>query len=128
MATLLRFAAVAVLACAVALLIRRSNPELLIPLAAAVCCFVLWGTLRLLEPVREVLERSAALSGLGGVYFLPVAKCAVIGIVTRGASDLCRDGGQSAMAGAVELGGAAAALLVSLPLLTALLGFLEKLL
>ena len=128
MAALLRFAAVAVLACAVALLIRRSNPELLIPLAAAVCCFTLWGTLRLLEPVREVLERSAALSGLGGVYFLPVAKCAVIGIVTKGAADLCRDGGQSAMAGAVELGGAAAALVVSLPLLNALLDFVEQLL
>ena len=46
----------------------------------------------------------------------------------KGAADLCRDGGQSAVAGAVELGGAAAALYVSLPLLTALLGFLEKLL
>lgn len=128
MAALLRFAAVAVLAAAVALLIRRSNPELQVPLAAAVCCFVLWGSLRLLEPVREVLERAAALSSLGGVYFLPVAKCAVIGIVTKGAADLCRDGGQSAMAGAVELGGAAAALVVSLPLLAALLDFLEQLL
>ena len=128
MAALLRFAAVAVLAAAVALLLRRSNPELQVPLAAAVCCFVLWGSLRLLEPVREVLERAAALSGLGGVYFLPVAKCAVIGIVTKGAADLCRDGGQSAMAGAVELGGAAAALVVSLPLLAALLDFLEQLL
>ena len=128
MAALLRFAAVAVLAAAVALLLRRSNPELQVPLAAAVCCFALWGTLRLLEPVRQVLERAAALSGLGGVWFLPVAKCAVIGIVTKGAADLCRDGGQSAMAGAVELGGTAAALVVSLPLLTALLDFLEQLL
>ncbi len=128
MGALLRFAAAAVLAAAAALLLRRSNPELQIPLAAGVCVFVLWGALRLLEPVRLLLERAAALSGLGGEYFLPVAKCVVIGIVTKGAADLCRDGGQSAMAGAVELGGAAAALLVSLPLLTALLGFLEKLL
>ena len=128
MGTLLRFAAAAVLAAAAALLLRRSNPELQIPLAAAVCVFVLWGTLKLLEPVRLLLERAAALSGLGGVYFLPIAKCAVIGIVTKGAADLCRDGGQSAMAGAVELGGAAAALVVSLPLLNALLDFVEQLL
>ena len=128
MGPLLRFAAAALLAAAAVLLLRRQNPELQIPLGAAVCCFILWGTLRLLEPVREMLERAAALSGLGGVWFLPVAKCAVIGIVTKGAADLCRDSGQSAMAGAVELGGAAAALAASLPLLTALLGFLERLL
>ncbi len=128
MGALLRFAAAAVLAAAAALLLRRSNPELQSPLASAVCVFVLWGTLRLLEPVRLLLERAAALSGLGGTYFLPVAKCTVIGIVSKGAADLCRDSGQSAMAGAGELGGTAAALVVSLPLLTALLGFLEKLL
>ena len=128
MGTLLRFAAAAVLAAAAALLLRRSNPELQIPLAAAVCCFVLWGTLQVLSPVREMLERAAALSTLGGVWFLPVAKCAVIGIVTKGAADLCRDSGQSAMAGAVELGGAAAALAVSLPLISSLLDFLGKLL
>jgi stage III sporulation protein AD len=125
---LLRFAAVAVLTAAVALLLRRSNPEAQIPLAAAVCCFVLWGALKLLEPVRTLLERAALLSGLSDLYFLPVAKCVVIGIVAKGAADLCRDSGQSAIAGAVELGGSAAALLVSLPLLSALLDFLGKLL
>ena len=125
---MLRFAAVAVLGAVAALIVRRSNPELQVPLAAAVCCFILWGTLKVLEPVRTLLEHAAALSGLGGVYFLPVVKCVVIGVAAKGAADLCRDGGQSAMAGAVELGGAAAALAASLPLLSALLDFLEKLL
>ncbi len=128
MAAILRFAAAAVLAAVVCLLLRRSNPELQLPLAAAACAFICFGALRLLSPVRELLERAAALSGLGGEWFLPVAKCVVIAAVTKGAGDLCRDGGQSAMAGAVDLGGAAAALLVSLPLLTALLDFLEELL
>lgn len=128
MGALIRFAAAAVLAAVVCLLLRRSNPEMQIPLAAALCAFVAFGTLRLLEPVRVMLEKTAALSGLGSVYFLPVAKCVVIGVVAKGAADLCRDSGQSAMAGAVELGGAAAALAVSLPLMATLLDFLEKLL
>ena len=83
---------------------------------------------RLRSPVRDFLERAAALSGLSDVYLLPVAKCVVIAILAKGAADLCRDGGQSAVAGAVELGGAAAALYVSLPLLSSLMGFLERLL
>ena len=128
MDVLLRFAAAAVLLTAVCLLLRRSNPELQVPLAAAGCCFVLLGTLERLRPLREFLERAAALSGLSGVYLLPVAKCVVIAVVAKGAADLCRDGGQSAVAGAVELGGAAAALYVSLPLLSSLLSFLEGLL
>lgn len=128
MSQLLRFAAVAALATAAALLLRRSNPELQVPLSAVACAFIVFGTLQLLAPVREALERAAALSGLSDAYFLPVAKCVVIAILTKGAADLCRDGGQSAVAGAVELGGAAAALTVSLPLLSALLRFLEGLL
>ena len=55
-------------------------------------------------------------------------KCVAIGLITKAAADLCRDGSQTAMAGAVELGGTAAALFVSLPLLQTLLDLLEKLL
>ena len=128
MEQLIRFSAAALLATAVCLILRRSNPELQVPLAALVCAFVLSGAAALLCPVRELLEEAEALSGLGTVYFLPVAKCVAIGILSKGASDLCRDGGQSAVAGAVELGGTAAALYVSLPLLTTLLGLLQKLL
>ena len=128
MELLIRFSAAAALITAVCLLLRRSNPEMQVPLAAAGCALVLGMALKLSGPVRDFLERAAALSGLSGAYFLPVAKCVVIGVISKGAADLCRDGGQSAVAGAVELGGAAAALYVSLPLLTTLLGFLEKLL
>ena len=128
MGALIRFAAAAILTTVVCLLLRRSNPELQVPLAALACAFALYLTLELLAPVRDFLERAAALSGLSDVYLLPGAKCVVIAILAKGASDICRDGGQSAVAGAVELGGAAAALYVSLPLLTSLLGFLERLL
>lgn len=128
MEQIIRFAAVALLATAVCLLLRRSNPELQVPMGAIVCAFVLGSTVTLLRPVKDLLEKAEALSGLGGAYFLPMSKCVVIGILTKGASDLCRDGGQSAMAGAVELGGTAAALFTALPLLTTLLGLLEKLL
>ena len=94
MDVLIRFSAAAALITAVCLLLRRSNPELQVPLAAAGCALALGMALKLLSPVREFLERAAALSGLSDAYFLPVAKCVVIGIVAKGAADLCRDGGQ----------------------------------
>ena len=128
MEQVIRFSAAALLATAVCLLLRRSNPELQVPLAVALCAVVVAGAVALLGPVRDFLARTEALSGLDGAYFLQVVKCVVIGILSKGAADLCRDGGQSAIAGAVELGGTAAALYAALPLFTTLLGLLERLL
>lgn len=118
----------ALLATATALLLRRSNPELALPLAAAVCAFALALTAELLRPLRELLEELETLSGLSSAYFLPVLKCVAIGIAARLGADLCRDGGQGAMAGAVELGGTAAALFVALPLLRSFFTLLRELL
>lgn len=97
-----------------------------LPLAAAVCAFALYAAASALEPVLALLQQAKTLSGLSEVYVLPVTKCVVIGILSRVTADLCRDGGQNAMAGAVELGATAAALYVSLPLLQTLLGLLER--
>ena len=128
MVVVLRIAAAALLSAAVTSLLRRSNPELTVPLSAAVWCFALACLLGLLEPLQALMARSRALSGVDEAYFVPVVKCAAIGVAAKAAADLCRDSGQSAMAGAVELGGAAAALYVSLPLISAFLDFLEGLL
>ena len=128
MELIVRIAAVAVLGCAAALLLKRGSAELTVPLAAMVCAFALTAAAGALEPAVAFLNRAKILSGLGEAYFLPVMKCVAIGIVTKAAAEVCRDGGQGAMAGAVELGGAAAALYVALPLLETLLGMLETML
>lgn len=128
MEQVIRFSAAALLATAVSLILKKSNPELQIPLAGAVLCFVLYGASVLLQPVLALTEEAQKLSGLSSIYYQPVVKCVAIGILSKGGADLCRDGGQSAMAGAVELGGTAAALYAALPLLTTLMGLLGRLL
>ena len=128
MEALIKIAACTLLASAVSLVLKRKNPELAVPLAAAVCCVSLAALTVLLRPVLAVMEKAKSLSGLGEAYFLPVTKCVLIGILAKTAADLCRDSGQSALAGAVELGGAVGAMFVSLPLLETLLGLLERLL
>ena len=128
MEIVVKIAAAALLGTCVALLLRRSNPELAVPLGAAVCVFSLFALSGVLRPIRELLDEVRTLSGLSSVYFLPVLKCVAIGIAAKAASELCKDGGQSAMAGAVELGGTAAALYVSLPLVRSFLTLLEGLL
>lgn len=126
MEQIIRFVSVGLLATAVSLILKKSNPELQVPLAAAVLCFVLSTAGVLIQPVMALMQEAEALSGLSSAYFQPVIKCVVIGVLAKLGADLCRDGGQSAVAGAIEMGGTAAALYASLPLLTTLMGLLGR--
>ena len=128
MELIVRLAAVAVAGTAAALLMKRGGAPMVLPLSALVCAFTVFAAAEALGPLKALLDRLQNISGLSGAYFLPVVKCVAIGVMAKGAADLCRDGGQTAMAGAVEFGGAVAALWVSLPLMETLLGLLEKLL
>ena len=125
MELIFRMAAAAILGSCAALLLRRSNPELGLPFSAAVCALCFFAAASLLRPVLELLREASELSGLDAAWFLPVLKCVAIGLISKTASDLCRDAGQSAMAGAVETGGAIAALWTALPLLRTLLGMVR---
>lgn len=120
-------AAAAVLATAVCLVLKRSNGEMTIPLSIALAASALALLAGLLRPVAELMDETKKLSGLSDAVFYPVLKCVAIGIVSRLAADLCRDGGQNAMAGTVELAGAVCAVYVSLPLIESLLDMLEEL-
>ena len=71
----------------------------------------------LLEPLAEFFRDAIALSDLSGVYTGPLLKCMTISILTMIGESLCRDAGQAAGAGAVQLVGVAAALYAALPLL-----------
>ena len=128
MEVLIRIAAAGLLGSVTALLLKRRAPELSVPLSAAVCAFGIFAAAGLLGDVLDLLREAMALSGLSELYFLPVLKCVALGLVSKTAADLCRDAGQSAMAGAVELGGAVAVLFVALPLLRSLLDLLRALL
>jgi stage III sporulation protein AD len=99
------------------LLLRRHAPELGLALslggcvAAAMLLFGLGQELR--QGAMELYERT----GLSAALVEPVVKCVGLGLVAKLAADLCRDAGQSALAGTVETAGAAAALCAALPLL-----------
>lgn len=124
----MKVAVLAIFGTASALVIRRSNGELAILLALSVCVCALCMTLKLIAPILEFGQHVKRMVGLSGIVCTPVLKCVGIGLTSRIASDLCRDGGQKAMSSAVELTGAVGALYVSLPLLTMLLDMLEELL
>ena len=84
--------------------------------------------LRMADAVIEVARLAQNTANISPAVDMPVLKCVGIGVVTKIAADLCRDAGQSAAGGAVELVGAMSAVYVALPLLRTLLETLESLL
>lgn len=127
MEVLIKTAVVAVAASIAGIIIKRGNPEMVIPLAAAVCAGAAMLSVGLLSPIMELMKKAGDMSGISAVLFMPVVKSVGIGICTRIASDLCRDSGQGAIAGCVEMAGAVCALYTALPLMETLLNTLEEL-
>ena len=115
-------AAVTVLTGAVmALLLRRSAPELAFALGAAASLMAVFLALELLSGLGEIIDLAQRQAGLSPAVLGPVMKCVGVGVVTRLTADLCRDAGQSAAASAVELCGTACAMVTALPLMRALM-------
>lgn len=127
MELLIKTAAAAVAASLVCLLLKKSNPELAIPLSAAVCAGAVLLLGGLLRPLMELLTRAAEMGGVSPAVLMPVIKSVGIGICSRVAADLCKDSGQGAMAQCVELAGTVCALYTALPLMESLLDMLETL-
>ena len=125
METYLKLLAVILSGCAAALLLRDSPFRLL----SALCCVALCGVLaaELLEPVLDLIDRLTDLAGISRAVFGPVLKATAIGILTQIAAGFCRDAGEGALAGALELGGVLAILYVSLPFFSAVLDLLGTL-
>ena len=120
-------AAVCILAALLAAVVRRGAPEaaLLLGLAAAVgVLLALSGELRTLAGFfTELAARTGAADGI----FLPLYKTIGIALVVKVGASLCRDAGTAALASALEISGAACALLAALPLLERTLSVLLEL-
>ena len=123
-ALLPRAAVIGTAAALIGLMLRRSNPEMSLLLGLAAAGAILAMTAAAVPALRETVRLVRGFTGLEQTAAAPVVKCVAVGILARLAADLCRDAGQSGVASAVELCGAACALLISLPLVNAFLTML----
>lgn len=110
-----------------ALVLKKGSPELALLLALAAVAAVLLSLMGALGELLDFLREVGAASGLSEDLFIPLYKTVGIALVVKAGGSLCRDAGESALASAVETAGTVCALLVSLPLLRAVLALLLEL-
>lgn len=110
-----------------AVVVRKAAPELALLLTLGVATVALLSMAEVVKELMHFLTELGERSGVSRQLFIPLYKTAGIALVVKVGGDLCRDAGESAMASVVETAGAVCALLVTLPLLKAVLSMLLEL-
>ena len=119
--------ALCVVAALLALVLKRSTPELGLLLTIGATVVLLLALMESCGEIIEFLQELAERSGVEQSLFTPLYKAVGIALVVNVGNNLCRDAGESALASVVETAGAVCALLVALPLLRAVLTLLMEL-
>ena len=128
MPDMVKIAAIAVAAALCAVVVKKNVAELGMVLALCAGAIILSCSLGALEGVKELMDTLADTAGLSPAVLAPVVKSVGIAVLTRVSAELCRDAKEGGIAAFVETAGAAAALLVSLPLLKTVLSMVTGLL
>lgn len=124
METVAQVTALCVVAALLALVLKRGTPELGLLLTLGAAAAVLLALLAQLGEVVDFLDELAERSGVSPALFQPLYKTIGIAVVVKTGGSLCRDAGETALAGVVETAGAVCALIVTLPLLRNVLSLL----
>lgn len=123
-----KVAIIGIVGALIALLLKKSNPEMALLLALSIGMIVVSMMAGLISGIMRIVDMIESQAGLSHAAVLPVIKCVGIGIVTKFASQLCKDAGEGSVASAVEMAGAASALYIALPLIETLLEMIGGLL
>jgi len=124
----IRIAIAGVVGSVLSLMLGRGAPEIGLLLAILASLLIVVLGMQIMSTILDfarVLQHAAALSP---ALLIPVFQTLGIGLLTKLSSDVCRDAGQGAIAGAVELSGTIAAIYIALPLMQTVFEMIGRLL
>lgn len=113
-------ASVALIAAVLSIVLKQYKPEysLFISIGAGILIFL--SVLAVIEPVLSFIEELTERAGLESVYGEVLIKSLAICYITQLACDCCKDAGESAIAGKLQIAGKIAVLLIALPMFKSL--------
>lgn len=120
MAALFKTVGIAFAAVAASLLLRSFRPELSMQIALAAGVLILILMMDEMKGMSAFLQTLYERTGIEKAFLQTVLKVLGIAYIAQFASDLCRDAGEGAVAGKVELAGRVMILLLCLPVFASL--------
>lgn len=110
-----KLAGIGVIATLLAIKLGTMHPEYSLYISLATCLFVMLYSMQKLDWLVAYVWRLEQLIPLGGDYVRILLKLVGVSYLCDFASCLCRDGGQSAIAGQIEMAGKITVLALSMP-------------
>ena len=114
---MIRVAIAGIVGSVLSLMLRKSVPEIGLILAIAATLLIVIVGMQAVGTILGFARVLQAAANLSPALLMPVFQTVGIGILTKLSADVCRDAGQGAIAGAVELAGTIAAIYIALPLM-----------
>ena len=121
MDTIIKCAALALCGSAVCLLIKKTNPEISMAMAAGIVAMIALAAFKLGDSLMELTGAVKTIIGAANTTIEPVLKCVAIAAVTKITGELCKDASQAAVAAAVEIAGTMCAIGVAMPMVISML-------
>lgn len=118
---------IAVLSAVLCIIVRQYKPEMALGVSIACGILILCSVISMLAPAAELISQLTASAGVDGGYTRTLFKALAVCYITQLGSDCCKDAGESAIAGKVELAGKAAVVVISLPVFSSLAEVVTKL-
>lgn len=109
-------AGIAVIAAIMAVLLRKSRPEISTCVGLLTAVMILALSVSKVQPALNEINELMSSANVNSQYMSILIKALGVCFIAQLASDVCRDAGESAIASNVELAGKLAVLIIALPL------------
>lgn len=122
---IVKVAVVGIIATLLAIKLKGYNQEYSIYISLAASIFILVFAVGQLKMIVEFMETISGYISMNSIYLRTLLKLVGIAYVCEFASSLCKDAGYGAIAGQIEIVGKLSILVVSMPIVLALLDTLS---
>ncbi|HHU49079.1 MAG TPA: stage III sporulation protein AD [Clostridiales bacterium] len=125
---ILQITAIGLITTLLVIIVKQQRPDIamMISLAAGSVIFIL--LLGNIKTIVSSVENMAQKANLDSIYITTVLKVIGIAYIAEFGSQICKDSGEGAIASKIELGGKILIMVLALPILTALLEAVLKIL
>lgn len=118
----------ALVAVVLGLALSKQGKDITLLLGLAVCCMVLAAAIAYLKPVMEFITKLKSIGQLDSQWISVMLKAVGIGLIAELSSLICADSGNSALGKTIQILASAAILWLSVPLMSALMDLIQKIL
>ena len=107
---------VALIAAILSIILRQYKPEYSLFISIAAGIIILTAVIAVIDPLIGFVTNITDEAGLSGIYAQILIKSLAVCYITQLACDCCKDAGETAIAGKIQLAGKIAILLIALPM------------